>query len=113
MLSRAPMRLALALTMLLAFTLQSYVTQTHIHIGSVAVTAGVTLDKHAGKPLDNETTNCLFCQEMLHAGAFVTPAATVLPLPVEYSSILRLDLALPLFIGAIPHGWQGRGPPRN
>jgi hypothetical protein len=109
------MRLALALLMLVAFTLQSYVTQTHIHLGSTAVTAGIVSDTHGGKsnPLDNETTNCLFCQEMLHAGTFVTPAAVALPLPIEYASILRLDLALPLLTGAIPHGWQGRGPPRN
>ena len=115
---RAPSkaRLALAFLMLFAFTLQAFVTQTHIHIGSNAVTAGVVVEKTTpGKtsPLDNESTNCLFCQEMLHSGQFVTPAAAAILLSVNYVSIVPIHVVLPLFVGAIPHGWQGRAPPQH
>ncbi|HEY2067923.1 MAG TPA: hypothetical protein VGG48_00075 [Rhizomicrobium sp.] len=107
--------MAFACLLLLGFTLQSYVTQTHIHVGNFAVTAGfVTSNGAAGKsnPFDDEATNCLFCQEMLHAGQFVMPGAPVLALPTQFVSVVPTDLALPLFVGAIAHGWQGRAPPR-
>lgn len=115
---RAPdmARMALVLLLALSFTLQAFVTQTHIHIGSNAVTAGVVMEKSApGKtsPLDNETTHCLFCQELLHSGQFVTPSAAALVLPTEFVSIVPIRIAVPLFVGAIPHGWQGRAPPRH
>jgi hypothetical protein len=109
-------RMALALLLALSFTLQAFVTQTHIHIGSNAVTAGFVTDAKApGKtnPLDNEATNCLFCQEMLHSGQFSLAAAPQLALPVETGTFVSIPLALPLLLGAIPHGWQSRGPPRH
>jgi hypothetical protein len=109
-------RMALALLLALSFTLQAFVTQTHIHVGATAVTAGVVMEKTSpGKtsPLDNETTNCLFCQEMLHSGQFSLAAAPQLALPVETGTFVSIPLALPLLLGAIPHGWQSRGPPRH
>jgi hypothetical protein len=118
--SRAPSfaRLAFGFLLLLGFTLQSYVTQTHIHVGNFAVTAGFVTQNTTGangpaksNPFDNEATNCLFCQEMLHAGQFITPGAPILALPVETVSIVPVRLALPLFVGAIAHGWQSRAPP--
>jgi hypothetical protein len=110
-------RYALALFMLTTLSLQTFVTQTHIHIGTFAVTAGFYVDKNAGtpgkpSPLDGDTTNCLFCQEVLHSGQFITPSAATLALPSEVTSIIPIVLEIPHFIGAIPHGWQGRAPPR-
>jgi hypothetical protein len=118
-LRRAPLlaRYALALLMFATFSLQAMVTQTHIHVGSFAVTAGYIVDRSAGVPgksgpLDSESTNCLFCQEMLHSGQFITPSASAIVLPTEFVSIVPIAIELPLFIGAIPHGWQGRAPPQ-
>jgi hypothetical protein len=117
---RAPdwARLGLAFFLLAAFTLQSFVIQTHIHIGTSAVTFGFVQNTNAGtpdkpSPLDNDSTNCLFCQEVMHAGHFVMPAAAALALPTEFVSIVPIRIALPLFVGAIAHGWQSRGPPRH
>jgi len=118
-LRRAPSfaRYVLAFVMLTALSLQSFVTQTHIHIGTFAVTAGFHVDKNAGtpgkpSPLDGETSNCLFCQEMLHSGQFITPSAAALVLPSEFISIIPIALEVPLLVGAIPHGWQSRAPPQ-
>ena len=118
-LRRAPAfaRYALAFFLLTALSLQSFVTQTHIHIGTFAVTAGFHVDNNAGtpgkpSPLDGETSNCLFCQEMLHSGQFVTPSAAALILPSAITSIIPIALEIPLFIGAIAHGWQSRAPPQ-
>lgn len=110
-------RYALALLMLATLSLQTFVTQTHIHIGNFAVTAGFSVDRNAGtpgkpSPLDSESTNCLFCQEMLHSGQFITPSAAALILPSAIASIIPIALEVPHFVGAIPHGWQGRAPPR-
>jgi hypothetical protein len=117
---RAPdfARLSLAFVLLFAFSVQSFVIQTHIHIGTSAVTFGFVTDSKAGtpdkpSPLDNDSTNCLFCQEVMHAGHFVMPTAAALALPTEIVSIVPVRIALPLFVGAIAHGWQSRGPPRR
>ncbi len=110
-------RFALAFLLLTTFTVQSFVTQTHMHVGNFAVTAGVVVEtgKAPGKtsPLDNESTNCLFCQEMLHAGQFITPAAAAILLPMEFVSIVPVRVEHPIFADAASHGWQSRAPPQH
>ncbi|MGH6872881.1 MAG: DUF2946 family protein [Rhizomicrobium sp.] len=100
----------------LCFGLQSIVTQTHIHTGAASITAGIVIappadSKGKSNPLDNDSTNCLFCQEMLYAGHFAMPGAPVLALPVQSVSYVPVFLALPLLVRALPLGWQGRAPP--
>jgi hypothetical protein len=102
--------------------------QTHVHIGTVAVTAGfledlkITLAGQPGAakgtqprdhfPANDDPANCPICQEIMHAGQFVTPQAVALLLPTESVSFVPIRLAIPVFTEAVSHSWQGRAPPR-
>ncbi|MBV9569849.1 MAG: hypothetical protein JO056_01230 [Alphaproteobacteria bacterium] len=113
---------------LLAFALQSYLTQTHIHL-TPALTASTQIagekdaaDKNfASKraapkqkaPANDDPLKCPTCQAMGYAGHFVSPAAAMLLLPGIAVSILPLVVP-PLSPRASPsHNWQGRGPPTS
>ncbi|HEY1631957.1 MAG TPA: hypothetical protein VGF56_11620 [Rhizomicrobium sp.] len=91
----------LACLMLVAFTLQSYVTQTHIHHAAS--------HSDPAKPAGGQA--CVFCQEMMQAGTFVTPSAATLSLPVTFVTVRFQAIAIAFVAGRVPHGWQGRGPP--
>jgi hypothetical protein len=104
---------------LLAFTLQSFVTQTHIHwspLAGTGVTAAGRLDSPVSQnksPFEKDKTACPFCQAIIHAGAFFASGAPLLLLPV-----LRAEWAIPrLFPAAIraalAHSWQSRAPPQH
>jgi hypothetical protein len=108
---------AIAWVLLLAFTLQSFITQVHIHGtiggGAAAVeTLGSGLS-HSKNPAQNDTSDCPLCQAITHAGAFSAPSAPVLALPVSLA-----ETAAPILLaGAIgtisPHPWHSRAPPRS
>jgi hypothetical protein len=121
-------RLSLTFLMLTAFALQTTVTQTHVHIGTVAVTAGFLEDlkvsnvgQHVAKgtqprdhfPANDDPANCPICQEIMHAGQFVTPSAVALLLPTESVSFVPISFAIPVFSEAASHSWQSRAPPRR
>jgi hypothetical protein len=99
-------RLAVTLFALLAFTLQSYAMQVHVH--GATITA---LQKLDGPQKQNDTAHCPICQEILHFGHYVTPSAgTLLPVllvvPFATSFVERLGgNSLPL------RGWNSRAPP--
>lgn len=100
-------RLAITLFALFAFTLQSFVTQVHVHGTPVATTQSVKTSKGAPEP-----ANCPICQEMLHAGQYVMPsAANFLPL-----SLVSVAVSTTTGIAAVAqspsHSWNSRGPPR-
>jgi hypothetical protein len=104
----------LNLVVLIAFTLQALLVQTHIHNlpGSFLPVSGVsaTAPEPSKAPIDID--KCLLCQEFVHGGTYLTPtAASVLP-PSAVVSLLPLVLA-PVF-AAKPHShnWMGRAPPR-
>ncbi len=101
--------------MLLAFVAQGFLVQTHIHLApaSGAPLAGQTQaggERHDRLPGD--PANCPICQDYLHHGQFVAPAAqALLPPALAISTIALVDGALP-FLAARSHDWRGRGPPR-
>jgi hypothetical protein len=117
--------------MLVAFALQSYITQTHIHIAGQVVTGGFTFadegsnapqgkaatvagDRadHGKPPPSDDPANCPICQEMLSAGNYVSPGVVAIPLPTLVTfTIASVDVARP-FISAVSHDWRGRAPPR-
>jgi hypothetical protein len=127
---RAPAfaRLGLTFLMLVAFALQSTVMQTHVHIGNVAVTAGVLEDlkiSDAGRPVaakgtqphdrlpaNDDPANCPICQEILYSGHYVAPAAVPILLPSLAVSTIEIVETVVLRAHAPSHNWQGRGPPR-
>jgi hypothetical protein len=85
------------LVALLAFALQSYVVQTHIHfqgnsdfglaiaknVAADAKAANTELSKHNQKPAEQDPAHCPICQEFLHAGQYLaTPPVVALLLTV-------------------------------
>ncbi len=117
-------RQAFVFAMLLAFALQGYVVQTHIHfapgaaalLDAVAASHGVkgaAQDHHDKYPPADDPANCPICQEILHSGQFVTPsAAALLPPSLAASTIAIVDVELP-FVLALSHSWRGRAPPHS
>lgn len=119
-------RWAITLFVFLAFSFQSYVTQTHIHFAhEAAVNIFAPIEKSApatkaapGKhnpdkyPPADDPANCPICQEVMHTGAFVMPDFVALLLPSQPVSIVPAVITLPAIIKTISHGWQGRAPPR-
>jgi hypothetical protein len=124
-------RHVLPMLMLVAFALQSYVTQTHIHFAGHVATGGFTFPGENSKaqsdtalgsaqdqgdhdkyPPGDDPANCPICQEMLYAGHYVAPTAVPILLPsLAISTIEIVETVLPHAL-APSHNWQGRGPPR-
>ena len=106
-------RLGLVYVAMLAFAFQSYVVQTHIHFApatAIADTQGAS-GHHDKYPANDDPANCPICQEILHSGQFITPAAQFLvPPSLAVSTIAVVDQALPHIL-APSHGWRGRAPP--
>jgi hypothetical protein len=104
----------LRLFVLVAFFLQSFLVQTHVHnlmlpASSVAGTA--VSAAHDGKaPLDAD--RCLLCQEYTHSGAYVTPAVAAALPPMLAIGVVVLKAAPALASKPISHNWMGRAPPR-
>lgn len=107
------LRSLVCLLVLVAFTFQSFLVQTHIHSlpqsfgGSIGISASSQNDK---APLDAD--KCFLCQEYVHGGAYLLPAAvTALP-PTAVASLLPLLLAPLHAARTLSHNWMGRAPPR-
>ena len=112
-------RLILTFLALFAFTVQSYVTQTHLHVpGHAGVTAFFDFvqiekaDTHDGKaPQNLDQANCPLCQQSGIAGNFVVPAVLLLVLPA-YAALGFVVFSEPIAHILTPsHNWQGRAPP--
>ncbi|HEY5336778.1 MAG TPA: hypothetical protein VIJ85_01120 [Rhizomicrobium sp.] len=117
-------QLVLAIS-LIAFALQSYLTQTHIHFatsqafGISSNDTFVPAAKHgtektvpAKNAPSNDDPNCPICQAAMHSGQFVTPSAVAFILPSEAASIVLIVTAVLTANRTISHSWQGRAPPR-
>src|SRR5262245_37964934 len=99
---------------LIMFAFQGYLLQTHIDgFKAVAqVAAQNATSSSVPKPADpyNPAT-CPLCQEILHAGTYVAPAAASLPLQLDWivflvSPVVRAPVAAEPRID-----WQSRAPP--
>jgi hypothetical protein len=132
--ARAPSmaRVMMGLLALLAVALQSFVVQTHIHMGqasggvqtmsivtiakSIGAFTGLSADANAATPRDRypineDPSNCPLCQEFSHSGQFVQSAAALAVLPASVSvHFIIFSEALPSFL-AVSHSWQSRAPP--
>lgn len=110
-------RLAIVAFMFLAFLLQGYATQTHIHIEKSAVSS--TQLKSGGAPAhdnypgNDDPANCPICQQIMQAGQFVAPA-WLMPLLVlmTVSIIAIVEVVRPRY-DAVSHNWRSRGPPQH
>jgi hypothetical protein len=118
-------RSVVVLVALTAFALQSYVTQTHIHM-TAAAQSSQSAPKMAAKdaksdpgttprdryPSNQDPANCPLCQEILHAGHYVAPSAVAFFLPSQSLSIIPLLAAAPVSLAPAGYSWQSRAPPR-
>ena len=107
---------ALVLLTLLAFALQGYVTQTHIHVrlaGAPATVDWLDGGKAPAKdaPSKNDEANCPLCQAFANSGQFLTPAAAAILLPSFSVSVIQLVPLATKLIRTASHAWRGRGPP--
>lgn len=112
------LRLAITFLALFAFSVQSYITQTHIHLAPQQI-SGVAGDSKASSPAqphdrypaNEDPANCPICQEIMHAGQFVTPAAIAVLLPTLAASTIAIVLDVPIALRTVSHSWHGRAPP--
>ena len=103
----------IACLILLTFSLQSYVTQTHIHSATPAAVAKLFSHAPSKAPLDDNPLDCPFCQAVAHDGPFFLPTIPLLVLSVAF-----VELAAPSFRTHRPsdvaaHIWQSRAPPHH
>jgi hypothetical protein len=109
---------AIAWFLLLAFTLQSFITQTHIH-GAFASTGGAGVVKTlANMPSHNTKTpadspaDCPFCQAIMHAGAFFAPSAPTLVQSFTWAEMVAPSVVAGAFDNFSSHPWHSRAPPQ-
>jgi hypothetical protein len=110
-------RLAIAVAMLLAILGQSFVTQTHIHTdpggyaSTIAVDAGRSPQLKAGQPLSELPATCPICQEIAHAGSYLSPTAAALQPPVSVGLQRAIAPSLTQTLRQRSHAWRSRAPP--
>ena len=105
-------RQVLALLALLAFAVQGFALQTHIH-GDPAGASPAVLQTTPGTALPGQLdpANCPLCQEIMHGGVFTAPALFVLLLAIAIASFA---FAHPAPVRQTrTQGWQSRAPPRR
>lgn len=108
-------RSLICMLVLVAFTFQSFLVQTHIHNLPQSLTSdgGATTVKapHDVKaPLDAD--KCFLCQEYVHGGVYLMPAVVAALPPTAVASLLPFLLAPLHAARTLSHIWMGRAPPR-
>lgn len=101
---------------LLAFFLQSFALQSHVHPLDQASSIAAAINNVPApvKKIDPvDLGSCRLCQEIAHAGAFVAPSAFVAPASQNTAAIVFT--ALPLLAGLLApaFAWQSRAPPQR
>lgn len=117
-------RLGVVLFALLAFALQSYTVQTHIHFSAKLVaslnhaadadqskTPAADHNGDPAKPAKGDPANCPICQAMANAGAYITPAPAILALPSLAHFTIAIFVVRSVAIRPLSHSWYGHAPP--
>jgi len=125
-------RWAIVVFGLFAMATQSFVVQTHIHVGAAqvdfadgtqafaqtlsAVVSAIapTADNTSNEktPSKHNPADCEFCRELARSGQLVVSTAAVAVLPVFATSRFIGFAAASPYLAAIAHGWQSRAPPQ-
>lgn len=104
---------------LLAFFLQGFAVQSHVHAplaplaGQALAIKAASLPDPAPLKAQDPIDQCRLCQELAHAGIYVGPSASAAALNLSFA--LAVYAALPAFRprSATAFGWQSRAPPRH
>ena len=109
-----------------AFALQSYVAQTHIHMPP-EIRSGITANEdapaapqsasaekreHDRRPPSDDPDHCPICQEILYSGSYVVPFLPALAPPTAITAPAACLVFVRVIVKATAHSWFGRGPPR-
>jgi len=99
----------------LAFALQSFVAQTHIHLQTIDLAAATApasnTPGHNKSPADDGTAACPLCQAVANAGVYFAPTAPLLMPPVLRAGAIALPLLADMLGVAVAHSWHSRAPP--
>jgi hypothetical protein len=100
---------------LLVFALQGCLVQTHIHglPSAPQRTMHVSAPAAPGPVDPYDPASCPLCQEILHAGVFVTPAIAGLPLQLDWIVFLAATFVPDPVTVQRSLNWQSRAPPRR
>jgi hypothetical protein len=111
----APRQRWVTLLALLAFFFQGLAVQTHIHEQAPVAKAAADLHTPAKGPLKNQdpVDQCRLCQELVHAGTFITPPVAATPAGLTYITAIFVALSAPEAISAKAFAWRSRAPPRR
>lgn len=104
------------LFMLVAFTVQGFAVQTHIHGTPASSHSGIVSVSAPSQPAPRDPydpANCALCQEMLHAGIYVTPVVADFIVILSAVAFAPSYALLPHAATERQHSWQGRAPPRH
>jgi hypothetical protein len=114
----AAARLLLVATMLLAFAVQGFLVQTHIHQqglfpADIAAKADHSSPRHDNYPANDDPASCPLCKELLYSGQYVAPMWAVFFLPTLAVSVIETALPAVSHSDTVSHSWSSRAPPRN
>jgi hypothetical protein len=101
---------------LLAFALQSLMVQTHFHAAVSQPASAQTATAHMpAAPLRSQAPvdQCRLCQELMHAGAFVTPSASSVLASLAFTLAVFTAVPSAIVSLATAFAWQSRAPPRR
>jgi hypothetical protein len=104
-------RIALLLAILLAFTWQSFVTQTHVHVDPIAHHTQVAHPSKGGRSTSSSPETCPICRVIAESGHHLLPTSVVIQVPDVMAVWLLDTLPLVLTICLRSHAWQSRAPP--
>jgi hypothetical protein len=103
----------IACLILISFTLQSYITQTHIHNVAPAAIAKTVSHAPSKTPIDDNPMDCPFCQAVAHDGPFFLPTVPLLILSIEFVELSPPALRRHHLWETPAHIWQSRAPPHH
>jgi len=107
---------AMLLAVLLAFSWQSFITQTHRHFAPAATAAALgkagIAARQPGRQLPSDTpASCPICSEIAHAGPIMLPAPVEVIAPAAASFHAADTRPLTLALLQRSHAWRSRAPP--
>ena len=111
----APRWHALLVALLLAFSWQSFVVQTHVHEAAPAARAAGPAANGpyvvGGNHRREAPASCPICREAAHAGRFLPAAPVALAVPAAVDAWLSVELPPTWARPSRSHAWRSRGPP--
>ncbi len=112
---RTRARFIIALFALFAFTLQTYVVQTHVHIpGAETALTGNASTGHKAPAGDRDgSDDCPVCQAFALAGTFVTPAVIIFALALTYIEVAPYFALRATSGPLLARNWRSRAPPQQ